>query len=435
MFSWMVVRRKGRGGYVIAQVRNTYRCTAIGSVLAPSMIILSTLRHPRHGQLLRRHWSSFTRTEEALTIDGLGRFPFRWLRDSCLSPECVHPSNSQKLHRSSDIPHDIQPATDGVRLADGQLHIRWKDGHQSVFPRDFLERHSSRERLKAFHNDVEEVPWVAENIAGSSSLFVDYEALQGKTGLRTAIDQLCSRGLLFVKGVPNQETSDANCELRNLAERFSQIRDTFYGPVWDVVNLRDSTNIAFTNLYLGFHQDILYFKNPPKYQALHCLRNRVIGGASLFVDAFHAAQKLRLDSPELFSVLATTPVPFHYIVDGHHLHHTHPTIELTPAGEISQINYSPPFQAPLHIDTPAVFYTALAEFARLLGEDGRMFEYTLKEGDAVIFDNRRVLHARTAFADKEGGEGKEGEPNRWLKGCYFEADTLLDRGRMLRKAL
>jgi len=64
-----------------------------------------------------------------------------------------------------------------------------------------------------------------------------------------------------------------------------------------------------------------------------------------------------------------------------------------------------------------------------------VYQYTLKEGDAVIFDNRRVLHARTAFSDKEGEEGKEGEPNRWLKGCYFEADALLDRGRMLRKGL
>jgi alpha-ketoglutarate-dependent taurine dioxygenase len=64
-----------------------------------------------------------------------------------------------------------------------------------------------------------------------------------------------------------------------------------------------------------------------------------------------------------------------------------------------------------------------------------VYEYLLQEGDAVIFDNRRVLHARKAFSDKEGQEGKDGEPNRWLKGCYFEADALLDRGRMLRKGL
>lgn len=63
--------------------------------------------------------------------------------------------------------------------------------------------------------------------------------------------------------------------------------------------------------------------------------------------------------------------------------------------------------------------------------------YTLREGDAVLFDNRRVLHARTAFTDGPPGgkEAREGETNRWLKGCYLEADTILDRGRVLRAKL
>lgn len=62
--------------------------------------------------------------------------------------------------------------------------------------------------------------------------------------------------------------------------------------------------------------------------------------------------------------------------------------------------------------------------------------YTLKEGDAVLFDNRRVLHARTAFYDRgdgdRAGDVKEGEPNRWLKGCYLEADRIMDRRRVLK---
>ncbi|KAJ6588118.1 hypothetical protein B0H19DRAFT_1205778 [Mycena capillaripes] len=385
-----------------------------------------------------RSWSAIARTQDGkgLAIDALGAsFPFVWLRDSCLSPDCIHPSTSQKLHRTSDIPRDIRPAEDGVNLTDDGLQIRWIDGHKSFFPQDFLHRHSSSTRLAQFHRDVREQPWDAAKISANPNLFVPYASLQERSGLRIAIDQLCTDGLLFVTGVPHAETSDATCELRKLAGAFSQIRETFYGQVWDVVNLANSRNIAYTNLDLGFHMDLLYFKNPPKYQILHCLRNKVVGGASLFVDAFHAAAALRTQDPTLFEVLATTPVPFHYINDGHHLHHTHPTIELSPTGAISQINYSPPFQAPLTLDTPPSFYTALAAFADLLQDPARVYQYTLKEGDAVIFDNRRALHARTAFSDREGQEEKDGEPNRWLKGCYFEADALLDRGRMLRKGL
>jgi len=182
---------------------------------------------------------------------------------------------------------------------------------------------------------------------------------------------------------------------------------------------------------------IRYFQHPPRYQILHCLRNQVLGGTSIFVDALHAASTLRATHPFDFDVLGSTLVAFHYINDGHHLHYEHPTLELSDAlpsstqRVIKHVNYSPPFQAPLLLSTPPVFYTALTRFAKLLNDPVNTYQYTLQEGDAVLFDNRRVLHARTAFSDVEG-KGGDGETSRWLKGCYLEADALLDRGRVLR---
>lgn len=183
-----------------------------------------------------------------------------------------------------------------------------------------------------------------------------------------------------------------------------------------------------------------YLEHPPRYQILHCLRNRVQGGQSIFVDAVHCAALLRNTRPSDFDVLTNTPVPFHYINDGHHLQREHPTIELAnpafgaPPGTISHINYSPPFQAPLLPSTPDTFYPALRRFAEALDDPSNVYRYTLQEGDAVIFDNRRILHSRTAFSDIDGQE-KEGETNRWLKGCYLEADDLLDRRRILEAKL
>ncbi|KAF7376487.1 Glycoside hydrolase family 5 protein [Mycena sanguinolenta] len=389
--------------------RAIQRCGRLFLFFPTSMSLLRLCRRP--GLAMRhRRWSSIARTQdgEGLVIDALGAsFPFVWLRDSCLSPECIHPSTA-KLHRTSSIPHNIRPAENGVKVTTEGLQINWADGHRSFFPRDFLHRHSSMTRLADFHNDPKETLWDADEISKNPNLFVDYASLQERSGLSVAIDQLCSNGLLFVRGVSNEETADATCELRKLAEIFSYIRETFYGQVWDVVNLRNNRNIAYTNLDLGLHMDLLYFKHPPKYQILHCLRNKVIGGQSLFVDAFHAAATLRSQHPTLFNTLATTPVPFHYINDGHHLHYEHPTIELSPSGEIMQINYSPPFQAPLLLSTPPIFYEALARFAALLEDPGCVYTYLLPEGDAVIFDNRRILHARTAFREKEGEQSGEG---------------------------
>lgn len=160
---------------------------------------------------------------------------------------------------------------------------------------------------------------------------------------------------------------------------------------------------------------------------------------------------MRKTHPVDFNTLATTPVPFHYINDGHHLHYEHPTIELaslpahtatgTPgtdarAPEIKHINYSPPFQAPLLLEsTPPTFYSALGRYATLLDDPANIMDYTLCEGDAVLFDNRRVLHARTSFTDDRPNADLDGETNRWLKGCYLEADAILDRGRVLRTKL
>jgi len=101
---------------------------------------------------------------------------------------------------------------------------------------------------------------------------------------------------------------------------------------------------------------------------------------------------------------------------------------------ITAINYSPPFQAPLSLsETPLDFYPALQKFAALLRRPEGRWEFLLKEGDLVIFDNRRLLHARSAFSDIEPRKASAtDEPTRWLKGTYIEADVVLDQIRVLR---
>jgi gamma-butyrobetaine dioxygenase len=99
--------------------------------------------------------------------------------------------------------------------------------------------------------------------------------------------------------------------------------------------------------------------------------------------------------------------------------------------EISSINYCQPLRAPLPIDAPVKVYSALAKFEELLSRPEARFEHILAEGDCAVFDNRRVLHARAAFWDRNALEGDADEINRWLKGCYVEKDDLLNRTRGL----
>jgi gamma-butyrobetaine dioxygenase len=173
----------------------------------------------------------------------------------------------------------------------------------------------------------------------------------------------------------------------------------------------------------------------------------VHGGTSLFVDAFAAAETLRATHPVDFARLVTTPITFHYINDARHLHYSRPTITLDPAvpcdgpgsgiePRVTAVSYSPPFQGPLPRDTPDEFYGALGHFAGLVEASAAVYAHQLGEGDAVVFDNRRMLHGRTAFEDRYGNAGlANSEPHRWLKGCYFEGDVMTSHGRTLRAKL
>lgn len=206
-----------------------------------------------------RAWSSLTTNDTSITVHSLNTsFPYVWLRDSCQSSHCIHPSTSQKLHKTSDIPIDIKPIAGGVNVRENGVHIKWTDGHESFFDASFLKRHSSPSELLSFHKDIQQVAWDTSSISGKKDLFIPYQSLQTSSGLVTAITHLSKYGLLFIQDVPNSETADEVCELRKLADLFGHIRPTFYGETWDVKNVRNSRNIAYTNLDLGLHMDLLW---------------------------------------------------------------------------------------------------------------------------------------------------------------------------------
>jgi alpha-ketoglutarate-dependent taurine dioxygenase len=94
------------------------------------------------------------------------------------------------------------------------------------------------------------------------------------------------------------------------------------------------------------------------------------------------------------------------------------------------VNYAPPFQAPFEIETADKkgkanwrrFVASFKEFAAFTDREDMMYEDTLRQGECVVFANRRVLHARRAF-DVTSGE-------RWLKGTYVDWDDFQSKLRV-----
>ena len=217
---------------------------------------------PLRASLARRRFSqSTTRRVDPLLYYHGQQYDWFWLRDSCQCPSCLHPSTQQKLYRTSDIPADVEPvdSPEGVRVSREGVDVTWNTGHESFYSREFLDRHASRRSLREFHRSPMRIEWDVKTLRESATnLYIPYDELKTPKGLHAGMAQLTQYGLLFVTGVPTEKTSNEECELRALGERFGELRKTFYGETWDVKAIRNSRNIAYTNVDLGLHMDLLF---------------------------------------------------------------------------------------------------------------------------------------------------------------------------------
>lgn len=163
------------------------------------------------------------------------------------------------------------------------------------------------------------------------------------------------------------------------------------------------------------------------------------GGSSYFVDSFKAAHDLAHRNRASHEILSNAALDYEYDNDGHYLHYRHKVIDGDLNKLHSAVNWSPPFQGRLgsqafvfgdRIIKEVELYQALADFEDELARPDLCHEFLLKEGDLVMFDNRRVLHARRAFRERSPEAAAvvaEGEPSRWLKGLYLDGEAVWDK--------
>jgi len=119
------------------------------------------------------------------------------------------------------------------------------------------------------------------------------------------------------------------------------------------------------------------------------------------------------------------PFPFGYTDNGTDLRASQPLIQLDPRGRVRAVRFNHRSTRPLRLPYAeiAAFYAAYLAWAELLARPERRLNLRLAPGDCLIFDNTRILHARTAF----GGSG-----GRHLQGCYADLDGLASTLAVLR---
>lgn len=405
-------------------------------------------------------WTSF----EFLNQNKAFSYNNAFLRDSSTSPKSIDPTSGQKLFTTASIIESYPKKIDFP--ANDRIKITWTDGEVSEYDQTFLESNATIENRKfGKYFDEEIKPWDHKNYLISTETLPKFsfnEYLTNESIVSNVLESLNQFGIAQITNIPtnlSDSEHDSNPIVQKIGERIGYIKQTFYGTVFDVRSIPDAKNIAYTNQFLPLHQDLLYYESPPGLQLLHFIKNKSIGGENIFADGFAAARHVKTTDPEAYLALQSVPINYHYDKDDHSYYNSRPLIvenEIVGQGvygekdHFKEVNYSPPFQAPFDFgitgelitenSTKSVesgakelgdryvfhdFLRGLKAFEDYANDSKNQLKFKVEEGTCLIFDNRRILHARNSFDNKSG--------ERWLKGCYLDEDSYLSKLRLLKK--
>jgi gamma-butyrobetaine dioxygenase len=390
-------------------------------------------------------------------------FPAVWLRHNCPCPDCRDPVTGQRLVEITQISNGPW-ATVTAEFA-GSIEVTFApDGHRSVFSRAWLA--ASALDVGGVDADLRtedgKALWRAAPASGGGGPAAglplvelaavpaaDWAGYLADDSVRVSVlDTVVRYGAGLLRGVPG-----SGGMVTAVAETFGYVRETNYGRIFDVRVVADPANLAFTSRAIAPHTDNPYRDPVPTLQLLHCLRDASLGGETVLVDGFAAAAALRAVDPLSFGVLTDTPIPFAYVDKETSLTACQPLISLTRRGRITGVRLNNRSMQPVRLppaEAEAV-YGAYRAWAAIVARPEFALHLRLTPGDCLVFDNTRILHARTAFApapaassgpgDTGSGPGGSGGPRsgsggsgeRHLQGCYADIDGLLSTLAVLRR--
>ena len=350
------------------------------------------------------------------------KFNYMWLRDNC--PSAHDKDSRHRMFNILEVSQNINPKKYLVNN-EGQLEIEWSEGdHKSYYDPKWL-----RENCYTLKNKKEYISpyelWDCSLEKNINSISIEHEEIvSSDEGLIKWLELLHFKGISIVKNAPTEKKSAFK-----VLNRISHTRETFFNTPFEVINIPKPNNSAYTAHALRNHMDLPWFELPPGYQFLHCLINASKGGDSSAIDGFAVADYLRKNEKEIFETLVSVPLKFRdkdYTQDSHRSFHA-PAISLTKDQDFHDIRFSVATMDALdcHPDVMDKVYKAHHRFGNLLHDDKFQINFRLEPGDIFSFNNRRVLHGRTAFDPNSG--------HRHLQGYYMDRDEIIGRLNFLKK--
>lgn len=342
-------------------------------------------------------------------------FHYLWLRDNCQTT--LHPETRERVFDQLSVAANIHPLE--LAINNDTLSIVWSEQqHRSQFSAEWLYEHAYSGDLVP-ENKPAAKSWDCNFLTAISRVNFD-DLIHDDTALLRWMQQLDRDGLSLVTNMPSIPTA-----LDEVANRIDYQRRTNFGVTFEVRSEPNPINLAYTNLALPLHTDLSNFETPPGYQFLHCLANDCEGGESVFADGLKVLEDMRIEQPAYFTLLASHAIPYRFHDDKHDIRHHHPVINLDHNDNIVELKYNAHLAGVFDLPEAIMhdYYIAYRDLMARLRSDKYRIKFTSVEGTMTVFDNRRVLHGREAFA----ATGR-----RHLRGCYVDRTEFQSRLRTLK---
>ena len=344
------------------------------------------------------------------------KFNYLWLRDNC--PTAHDKDSNHRMFNILNVSKEINPKNYNINK-DGKLEIEWSEGnHTSYFDLNWL-----RDNCYTIKNKKKYISpyrlWDSSLKDDFKSICVEHdEIIESKDGLIKWLELLHHTGIAIVKNAPVGEKSGFT-----VLNRISHTRETFFKTPFEVIDIPNPNNSAYTAAGLRNHIDLPYYEIAPGYQFLHCLINNATGGESVALDGFKVIDYLKNNHSSDYEVLLNTSVKFvnrDYTTNTIRVMHK-PIITLDHNNDYNDIRFSVAYMGVMdcHPDKMDQFYSAYRNLFSLLHDERFEINFRMQAGDIFSFNNRRVLHGRKEY-DANSGE-------RHLQGYYMDRDEIIGR--------
>ncbi len=327
-------------------------------------------------------------------------FHYRWLRHN--SDGDRHPTTGERLLCSSELPDRL--TAQAAEIVDGALVVIWSDGRDpSRYPLGWLAEHAY-------------APERAAPPPPPSDL--DCYELRGDLELGPLAEEALRRvrrdGMVVVRRASAEPATETEPLVAAFERAGVRIIETHFGRIEDLrtdnTTNRNTDQLGYTDSAIQLHTDQPFLARPPRYQILQSIRQADEGGENFLVDAQAASRYFAAFDERDHELLTTVPVRFLRQQRAFTSEVVSPIVVLDgPRGFQIRSSYFTMAPHRVSFERMTAWYRAYDSFVRLCRDEQHQLRFSLLPGDFVLYDNLRMLHARTSFSGP-----------RWVRGIYLD---------------